>query len=222
MSAGKLYGNSNNPRVNKPRIAAKLSGVTIDFEPETFKMGETNKSSEYLSKFPLGQVPSFETKDGICLTESNAIAFHLANIKENNPLLGKNKNELSKIQQYMFFSEAQFIFPVITLLMLKYKYIPYYEGIEKQAFERLDLALVYLENEIKDKEYLVGDALTLADIIMGENLAFAFCMILDEEHRKKSPKVLKYFNNYRELAEVKEIAGETKLCDTKFKVETSN
>jgi len=38
-------------------------------------MGKFNKSKDYLAKFPLGKVPSFESKDGN-LYESNAIAYY--------------------------------------------------------------------------------------------------------------------------------------------------
>ena len=41
--------------------------------------GETNKSAEFLKKFPLGKVPAFEGSDGLVLTESNAIAYYVAN-----------------------------------------------------------------------------------------------------------------------------------------------
>ena len=41
--------------------------------------GETNKSAEFLKKFPLGKVPAFEGSDGLILTESNAIAYYVAN-----------------------------------------------------------------------------------------------------------------------------------------------
>jgi len=38
-------------------------------------MGKFNKSKEYLSKFPFGKVPAFESKEGN-IYESNAIAFY--------------------------------------------------------------------------------------------------------------------------------------------------
>ena len=41
--------------------------------------GETNKKPEFLNKFPLGKVPAFEGSDGVLLTESNAIAYYVAN-----------------------------------------------------------------------------------------------------------------------------------------------
>ena len=44
-----------------------------------FVFGETNKTPAFLKKFPLGKVPAFEGSDGVLLTESNAIAYYVAN-----------------------------------------------------------------------------------------------------------------------------------------------
>ena len=41
--------------------------------------GESNKKPDFLKKFPLGKVPAFEGSDGLLLTESNAIAYYVAN-----------------------------------------------------------------------------------------------------------------------------------------------
>lgn len=57
------------------RLTAKLSNVHIDYD-EAFEFGKSNKTPEYLAKFPLGQTPGFESADGLRLTESTAIAFH--------------------------------------------------------------------------------------------------------------------------------------------------
>ena len=59
-------------------IAAKYSGAQITVAKD-FVFGETNKTPEFLKKFPLGKVPAFEGSDGVLLTESNAIAYYVAN-----------------------------------------------------------------------------------------------------------------------------------------------
>lgn len=53
-----------------------MNGLEIDIPP--FVMRETNRTPDFLSKFPLGKVPAFEGADGFCLTESVAIATYLA------------------------------------------------------------------------------------------------------------------------------------------------
>lgn len=65
-----------------------MNGLEIKFPP--FTMRETNKSPEFVTKFPLGKVPAFEGADGFCLTESIAIANYIAQSgPKAGQLLGK-------------------------------------------------------------------------------------------------------------------------------------
>jgi len=56
----KLYTYPDSFRTNKALIAAQYSGRQNDFtvvsEPPEFVLGKTNKSAEFLEKFPLGKV----------------------------------------------------------------------------------------------------------------------------------------------------------------------
>jgi glutathione S-transferase len=59
----------------KAQVIAAINGFEVEITPE-FEMGKDNKSEEYLNKFPMGQVPSFEANNGFCLAESGAIALY--------------------------------------------------------------------------------------------------------------------------------------------------
>merc|ERR1711937_884484 len=78
MVGGTLFTYPDNFRAQKAEIAAKYSGAKLTVSKD-FKFGETNKSAEFLKKFPLGKAPAFEGSDGTLLTESNAIAYYVAN-----------------------------------------------------------------------------------------------------------------------------------------------
>merc|ERR1712012_1366797 len=78
MVAGTLYTYPDNFRAFKALIAAKYSGAQLTVAKD-FVFGETNKKPDFLKKFPLGKVPAFEGSDGLLLTESNAIAYYVAN-----------------------------------------------------------------------------------------------------------------------------------------------
>lgn len=219
MSVGRLYGHSN-PRVDKSRIVAKLSEIAIDWD-DTFTFGVSNKTDEYLTKFPLGQVPAFESNDGLLLTESSAIPFYLANLNDKNPLLGKNKAELAKIHQYAFYIETQYVPSFVTIIKLGFNQIPYHPTVEKDATEKVDKAYSFFDSELKSKSYLVGDALTLADILVGENLAFSYSKFMDEAYRNRFPNLTKYLLNYRNHAKIKEVVGELELCRTPLKPQST-
>ena len=58
-----IHSYPNNPYVFKSLIAAEFGGIKIDY-PSDFKMGEDNKTSEFKSKNPNGQVPILDSPDG--------------------------------------------------------------------------------------------------------------------------------------------------------------
>ncbi len=45
-------------------------------DENTFKMNETNRTEEYVNKFPTGKVPAYENDAGVYLFEANAIAHY--------------------------------------------------------------------------------------------------------------------------------------------------
>ncbi|KAI9292731.1 glutathione S-transferase [Neoconidiobolus thromboides FSU 785] len=203
-SIGRLYGALNNSRVNKSLVTAKVSGVEIDFDP-SFQFGVDNKTPEYIAKFPLGQTPAFEGKDGTLLTESAAVALHIASQKQNNPLLGKDVNEHSKIFQYIFFGETS-VFPAFLPILLPHiGFAPYDEKAEAHHYQNLDQPLSYLDKELKGKQYLVGNHLTLADINLYfclDTLYSGFFSCQDRNRYQNLSKYIDYIGNLPEIREV--------------------
>lgn len=63
---GTIYTYPGNFRVHRAQVIAALNGLELNI-PE-FAMGVTNKTPEFLAKFPLAKVPAFEGADGFCLT----------------------------------------------------------------------------------------------------------------------------------------------------------
>lgn len=55
--AGTLYTYPDNFRSNKVLITAQYSGKKVTVDPD-FVVGETDKSSAFLKKFPIGKVSS--------------------------------------------------------------------------------------------------------------------------------------------------------------------
>ncbi|PSN40607.1 Elongation factor 1-gamma [Blattella germanica] len=104
MASGTLYTYPENFRAYKALIAAQYAGATIKIAPG-FVFGETNKTEAFLKKFPLGKVPAFETSDGQHLTESNAIAYYVA----NNQLRGQSDLEKAEVIQWLGFADSEIL-----------------------------------------------------------------------------------------------------------------
>lgn len=81
---------SNN---DQPRIVASIAGLNLTLSPIVLR--ETNRTPEYLAKFPHGKVPAFEGPDGFLLTESTAIAKY----GTHTPPIFDGADALSSIHQ---------------------------------------------------------------------------------------------------------------------------
>jgi elongation factor 1-gamma len=49
--------------------AAAIAGLDVDLQP--FEFGVTNKTPEFVNKFPHAKIPTFEGEDGFTLPSEN-------------------------------------------------------------------------------------------------------------------------------------------------------
>lgn len=64
----------NSYRSIKVLATAQFCNIDLQITPN-FKFGVDNKTEEYLKKFPCGQTPTIEMKDGSLMAQSDAINF---------------------------------------------------------------------------------------------------------------------------------------------------
>ncbi|XP_018319939.1 elongation factor 1-gamma [Agrilus planipennis] len=208
MVAGTLYTYPENFRAYKALIAAKYSSADVKVA-SNFVFGETNKTEEFLKKFPSGKVPAFESTDGKCLQDSNAIAYYVA----NDQLRGKSDFEKSQVLQWIFFAETEilpascaWVFPVLGIIQF-----------EKKVFERskedVKSALNILDAHLLTRTYLVGERVSLADIVVACTLLHLYTHVLDPEFRKPFVNTNRWFTTVINQSQFKEVAGEVKFCE---------
>ncbi|KAL1917594.1 uncharacterized protein VTP21DRAFT_3987 [Calcarisporiella thermophila] len=216
MVFGKLYTYPHNPRVAKILITAKYSGAELEIDGD-FEMGKTNYTKEFLAKFPLGKVPAFEGADGLKLFESSAIAFHVANSKDNNPLLGRDKQEASQIWQWILYSENEFNPHISAWSGPLMGYMQYNEFVHQKAITALKRALASLDKHLASHTYMVGESITLADIAVFTSLKFGFQFLFEEEFRKDYQNVTRHFTMCKNIEQFKSVVGEFELCKETMK-----
>merc|ERR1711942_558011 len=134
MVAGTLYTYPDNFRAQKALIAAKYSGAQLTVAKD-FVFGETNKTPDFLKKFPLGKVPAFEGSDGTILTESNAIAYYVANDELRG---GSDAAARAQVVQWMCMADNK----IAT----------------DRAKEDIKAALKTLNDHLLTRTYLVGES----------------------------------------------------------------
>jgi glutathione S-transferase len=82
---------------------------------------------------------------------------------------------------------------------------PYEEFVHKKGLTDLTERLRVIENSLKDREWLVGTKITIADLSLGSALNSLYTFYLDEKGRKAYPNTLKWFTNLANQAAWKEV-----------------
>ncbi|KAK3587768.1 hypothetical protein CHS0354_042728 [Potamilus streckersoni] len=208
MASGTLYTYPGNFRAYKALIAAEYSGskVTVD---SSFVFGETNKSDDFLAKFPLGKVPAFESSSGDCIFESNAIAHYVGNSK----LLGSSQKDQAQIQQWINFADNEILPASCTWVFPCLGITQYNKQETEKAKEQMKLALGVLNHYLQTRTFLVGERISQADIAVACNLLLAYQYVLDQNFRQAYTNVNRWFVTLINQPQFKKVIGDFKLCE---------
>jgi len=209
----KLYTFPNNPRANKALIAAEYAGVEI--EVVHVELGKDNKTEQYLALNPLGKVPTLETAEG-SIWESNAIARYVARLGESH-LFGSTAFEAGQIDQWMDWvrgdlelAGAVWLYPIFGLF-------PNNPQATEKAKEDIKKQLIMLDDHVATRSYLVGDNISLADIVVACTLVPLYTVVFDVTYRSAFPNVNHWFDNVVNQPNFKKVQGEVTLA-TEMKV----
>jgi len=179
----------NGPNANKAVIAGKIGGIHIDW-PE-FKMGQDNKTPEFLHKNPLGKVPLLDTPEGP-IFESNAIARYVARIgSAHAQLLGKDAYEEAIVSQWIDVVTGYVSPHMFPLFAFKYGFGAFSAEKHGAALTELKTVFGWFETHFTNHhhKFLVHDHISLADIVAACTLAGPLSISLDDEYRGHFPKV---------------------------------
>lgn len=207
-----LYSFKENKNAYKALIAAKYAGVQVDL-PDTFEMGKTNKTPEFLKMNPNGKIPTLETPQG-AVWESNAIARYIARLSDNG-LYGSTSLDAARVEQWIDFSTISLDTPLQSWVYpIIFPKIPYDKKKEEGAIAALKSALAILNGYLSENTYLVGHQVTLADIITWSNLVLGFKQVFDASFRADFPAVERWFVTLANQPNFKAVVGEVKLAET--------
>lgn len=194
---------------NKALVVAKYVGATLDEVPLVF--GKTNKTPEFLGKFPFGRIPALETPEGP-LYESNAIAYYLAATKKPE-FLGKTPYEQSLTVQYICSLDTELVPCYSKVIYPIFCYAPYDAAQWQKDVKELMTKLAIYDQILRPRTYLVGESITLADIIFACTLERIFTMIMDPAARKNLVNLTRWFVTMINQPQVKAVLGEVKLAE---------
>ena len=158
----RLYNSQLSGNCWKVRQILALRG--IDYEWVEVDVFDRSNRPELLGgKNPALRVPTLELDDGEHLAESNAILWYFG---DGSPYVPDDPLERARVLQWMFFEQYEVEPSIavarfwITLLGERDRYVAELES-KRRAGNR---ALAALDAHLDGREWLVGDAFTVADI----------------------------------------------------------
>jgi len=202
-----IYTYPSNPRAYKGLIAAKYAGITV--EQPTFTIGTDNKTPEFLEKFPCGKIPALDTPKGP-IFESNAIAKYFA--RTGNVLLSDDLYESALIDQWIDFAASQIDPHVLAWLLPIFGIIPFDAKVTEAAKKDLAKSLDILNKHLLSHTFLVGESVTLADVIVSMSLLKPYTVLFDKTQRKPFPNVTRWFTTVVGQPIIKSVVGTVELC----------
>jgi glutathione S-transferase len=167
----KIFGDSISGNCLKVKWTADLLGIAYDWI-ETDVLTGASRTQEYLAMNPAGQVPAVLLDDGRALAQSNAIITWMA---EGSALIPVAAFDRAKMNEWLFWEQYSHE-PYVAVARFQVRYLgKAASALEPKIVERGKAALQRLDEATADRHFLLGDALTLADIAL-----VAYTRVADE------------------------------------------
>ncbi len=208
-----LFGAPLSPFVRKARLCLLEKGLDYQLE----MVMPFTPPEWYLQLNPLGRIPAF--KDGeLCLADSSVICQYLEEAYEQTTrLYGNSAVERAQIRWLEKYADYE-LAPLTTFGVFRNRVLKPSSGqacnkesVQAALNEKLPPHFDYLERQLGDKPYFVGNQLSMAD------LAFA-CQLINMEHggelidAKRWPALAAHFGRVKGLASVESVLpGEQRM-----------
>ncbi|MBK3404999.1 glutathione S-transferase family protein [Methylorubrum populi] len=157
-----VYGDRKSGNCLKVAWVAAHLGIDLDWREVDILKGET-RTPGFLALNPDGRVPTLVLEDERSLSESNAIIGFLA---RDSVLIPADAFAQAKMRQWLFWEQYSHE-PFIAVRRFQLLYLGRTEAsLDPRLFERGHAALALMEGRLADRPFLVGDALSLADVAL--------------------------------------------------------
>jgi glutathione S-transferase len=167
------------PRTRSTRVLWLLEELGIPFDL-TVMAREAKQTPEYRALHPLGRSPALETDDGP-LFESAALILHIADQNLDAGLIGPLGSYARALQyQWCFFAMTDSESALMEIGRQLWSDGEPDAGIIERAATRFVATSGVIEVALGDDEYLVDNAFSVADIVVGSVLGFARSSTLTE------------------------------------------
>lgn len=178
MVAVRLYTFPAAPNPRRVHIYLAEKGIEIPFEHVDILKRE-NRAPEFIANVnAMGGVPVLELDDGSHIAESVSICRYFEAVQPDPPLFGTTPRECAVVDMWLRRIELNFMVPVgmvwihgspLTRGVMKSQ-IPAVADQNRAVVERY---FGFLNDQLSTRDYVAGDAYSMADIVALTTLDFA-------------------------------------------------
>ena len=159
-----LYGDAISGNCMKPKWTADLLGIPYDWVEVDILQGGT-RTEDFLSVNPAGQVPLARWPDGRALPQSNSIMLYLAE-EAGSELVPADPFQKAQMMSWLFWEQYSHETAIAVRRFQKHYLNTPDDQIDPQLLAKGRRALGVMELQLTYTDWLVGDAMTLADIAL--------------------------------------------------------
>jgi len=195
----KLYDHGFAPNPRRVRMVIAEKGIT-SIERVTIAIDKLeNRSAEFLAKNPYGLVPALELEDGTIISESLAICRYLDEKFPQQNLFGVGAEKRAVIDMWNMRMEYELFRKFMHVFQNSHEYfstrIRQVPAFAEICLERAMFTIDLLDKELATREFIAGDALTMADITAW--CAIDFAKVVKFRLNDSHPNLLRWYNSLK-------------------------
>jgi glutathione S-transferase len=164
----KLYDGGRAPNPRRVRVFLAEKGITIP--TEQVDLGKLEQRSDaFTAVNPMQRVPALVLDDGTVISESIAICRYLEALHPEPPLFGRSALEIALVEMWQRRVELHLLLPVSMVFQhthpaMKIMVDPQVAEWGEANKPRVAQFLQLLDGELKGRQYIAGNAYSVADI----------------------------------------------------------
>jgi len=193
----KLHGNKVGSNCRRVTIYLAEKGLDIELVEIDVALRQ-HKTAEFLAKNPAGLLPVLELDDGSYLPESSAIVEYLEDIHPQPSLLGATPQMRGKVRALERIASD---LAIVSGTMLQHSHprfashIKQVPAVAEAMRANVSQQLAVLEKHIGEKQFLVTDRLTIADITLF-SFTQAFAVRMDTNLTEGYPHLSAWYERF--------------------------
>jgi glutathione S-transferase len=168
-----------NPAPNPRRVRIYLAekGLTVPLRELSIVAGD-HKATEFVAKYPPGQLPVLELDNGRMIGESVSICRYFEALNPEPPLFGIDPQSVAEVDMWIRRAEMTLMIAIGQVWMHTHPFTarvvkPQYTEFGESNRPRAIAAMRRFDADLADRSFVAGASYSMADIVLLTTIDFA-------------------------------------------------